>query len=159
MGSISPFLWFDSQALEAAKLYVSLFPNSSLGAVNSLPGEAPGVDPDQVFGVTFTLDGMQVQAMNAGPQFPFTEAVSFFVEVDSQEEVDRYWEALIANGGEASQCGWLKDPWGLSWQIVPRQLGQMLSAPDRGKANAAMQAMLGMQKLVIADLQAAFDGG
>ncbi|THG33178.1 VOC family protein [Naasia lichenicola] len=157
MVSISPFLWFDDEAEEAATFYVSLFPNSTLGDISRAPSGVPDVRPGAAFLVSFTLDGIPVQALNAGPQFPHTEAFSFFVEVDSQEEIDRYWDALIENGGQPSQCGWLKDRWGLSWQIVPRQLGQLQSSPDRARANAAMQAMFGMQRLVIADLQAAFD--
>ncbi len=146
MQKISPFLWFDSEATEAAKFYVSLFPNSR---ITSGDGSAQ---------VTFELDGMEVMAFNAGPAFRFTEAVSFFVKCETQEEVDRYWDALIANGGEASQCGWLKDRWGLSWQIIPDALGECLGNPDPEKAQRALQAMLQMRKIIVADLERAMTG-
>jgi len=105
--------------------------------------------------VSFVLDGLEVQAMNAGPAFPFTEAISFFVQAETQETIDLYWDALISGGGEPSQCGWLKDRWGLSWQIVPPLLGQLLSDPDAERAARVMAVMMGMQKLVIAELEAA----
>ena len=105
--------------------------------------------------VSFVLDGVEMQALNGGPQFAFTEAFSFFVQVETQEEIDRYWNALTADGGHESKCGWLKDRWGLSWQIVPANLGTLLGNPDPERAARAMQAMLGMKKLVIAELEAA----
>jgi predicted 3-demethylubiquinone-9 3-methyltransferase (glyoxalase superfamily) len=154
MSSISPFLWFDSEAEEAAQFYVTLFPNSSIGDVARYPEGSP-MPAGTAMTVSFVLDGLPVQALNGGPQFPFTEAFSFFVQVDGQEEIDRYWDALTANGGEESQCGWLKDRWGLSWQIVPSNLGELLGNPDPERAARAMQAMLGMKKLVIAELEAA----
>ncbi|GAB2460217.1 putative 3-demethylubiquinone-9 3-methyltransferase (glyoxalase superfamily) [Conyzicola lurida] len=154
MSSISPFLWFDKDAYEAAELYVSLFPDSRILNVGRYPDGSPG-EPGSVMSVSFVLDGLEVQALNAGPQFPFTEAFSFFVQADTQEKIDRYWDALIADGGAPSQCGWLKDRFGLSWQIVPPRLGELLGDPDPERAGRVMQAMLGMQKIVIADLEAA----
>ena len=151
MSSISPFLWFDSEAEEAAEFYVSLFPDSRVVSVSRYPEGTPTAG--SAMGVTFVLDGVEVQAMNAGPAFPFTEAFSFFVSLDTQEEVDRYWDALLADGGEPSRCGWLKDRFGLSWQIIPRQLGELLGDPDPARAGRVMQAMLGMEKIVIADLE------
>ena len=152
MPRISPFLWFDDNAEEAANFYASIFPNSSVDVLsrNPVTGSA--------FGVTFILDGQQVLAMNAGPQFSFTEAFSLYVDVETQEEIDYYWNALLADGGEESRCGWLKDRFGLSWQIVPRILGELMSSTDTAAAGRATQAMLGMSKLVIADLEAAAAG-
>jgi len=154
MSSISPFLWFDSQAEEAAEFYVSLFPDSRITNVARYPEGGPAL-AGSAMSVSFVLDGLEIQALNAGPMFPFTEAISFFVSVETQEEVDRYWNALTENGGEAGQCGWLKDRWGLSWQIVPSALGRLLSDPDAERSARVMQAMLGMRKLVIAELEAA----
>lgn len=154
MPTISPFLWFDSQAEEAANFYVSLFPNSRILSIGRYPEGSP-MPAGTAMSVSFVLDGLEVQAMNAGPQFPFTEAISFFVESPDQQTIDRYWNALIADGGEPSQCGWLKDRWGLSWQIVPPILGELLSSPDPERAGRVMQAMLGMTKLVVAELEAA----
>lgn len=149
MSSISPFLWFDTQAEEAAEFYVSLFPNSRVVNVNRLPDGT-------AFTVTFVLDGVEFQALNAGPQFPFTEAFSIFVNAPTQERIDELWSALLADGGEESQCGWLKDRFGLSWQIVPPRLGELLSDP--AVSQPVMQAMFGMKKLVIAELEAAAVG-
>jgi len=154
MPSITPFLWYDSQAEEAAEFYVSLFPDSSMGNVARYPEGSP-MPAGTAMSVTFVIDGLEVQALNGGPQFPHTEAFSFFVQLDTQEEIDHYWDALIANGGEESQCGWLKDRWGLSWQIVPSNMGDLLGGPDPEKSARAMQVMLGMKKLVIAELEAA----
>jgi predicted 3-demethylubiquinone-9 3-methyltransferase (glyoxalase superfamily) len=109
----------------------------------------------RVMSVSFELDGLPVEALNAGPQFRFTEAFSFFVSVDTQDEVDRLWDGLIAGGGEPSQCGWLKDPYGLSWQIVPTRLQELISDPDGDRSQAAVKAMLGMKKIVIKELEAA----
>lgn len=156
--SVHPFLWFDSQAEQAAALYTSLLPNSRVTETRRYPDGAPDEFAGRVMSVSFELDGLPVEALNAGPQFRFTEAFSFFVSVDTQDEVDRLWDGLIAGGGEPSQCGWLKDPYGLSWQIVPRALGELLGDPDPARAQRAMQAMLGMQKLDVAALHAAADG-
>ena len=144
---ITPFLWFDSNAEEAADFYVSVFKNSRrLGGLRN-PGEAPG-PKDRVMVVAFELDGMKFSALNGGPMFKFTEAISFVVRCDSQEEVDYYWEKLSA-GGKESQCGWLKDKFGLSWQIVPSRLPELIKHPN------AMKAMMGMKKLDIAELERA----
>ena len=144
----SPFLWFDSQAEEAANFYVSLFPNSRVSSVRPDVGSAQHV--------VFELDGVEFMAFNAGPHFTFNEAVSFFVKCETQDEVDRYWNALTANGGEESRCGWLKDRWGLSWQIVPNALGEYLGDPDPEKAQRVMQAMLQMNKIEVAALDRAY---
>jgi predicted 3-demethylubiquinone-9 3-methyltransferase (glyoxalase superfamily) len=154
MTSISPFLWFDDAAEEAAEFYVSLFPDSRIVSVGRYPEGSP-LPAGTAMSVSFVLDGLEVQAMNAGAGPSFTEAVSFFVQVETQDEIDRYWDALTADGGEPGQCGWLKDRWGLSWQIVPPLLGRLLSDPDAARAGRVMQAMLGMKKLVIADLESA----
>ncbi|MEF2976114.1 VOC family protein [Subtercola sp. YIM 133946] len=156
MQAISPFLWFDTQAEEAANFYVGIFPNSSIQSVSRYPEGSPS--PGSPLGVSFTLDGLEFQALNAGPQFHFTEAISFFVQAETQEKIDYLWNALTADGGEESMCGWLKDRFGLSWQIVPPVLGELLSDPDPDRASRTMQAMLQMKKLDIAGLQAAADG-
>jgi len=147
---IIPFLWFDHQAEEAAIFYVSIFKNSEILSV--LRKEA-----DTVFSVSFELDGQEFVAFNGGPYFNFTPAVSFFVSCKDQAEVDHYWEKLSA-GGEVEQCGWLKDRYGVSWQIVPEILGELLADPDPARAQRVNQAMLGMIKLDIQQLQNAYDG-
>ncbi|MFF1633181.1 VOC family protein [Leifsonia sp. NPDC058248] len=157
MQRISPFLWFDDQAEQAAEFYVSLFPNSRILEVMRFADDAPGPSAG-VTSVRFELDGLEFGALNGGPLFPFTEAVSFYVNVDDQEEIDRLWNALTADGGEPGQCGWLKDRWGLSWQIVPTSLTQLLGDPDPARAKRATEAMLSMGKLDIGALQAAADG-
>jgi predicted 3-demethylubiquinone-9 3-methyltransferase (glyoxalase superfamily) len=157
MPKITPCLWFDGQALPAAELYVSLFPNSRIRAVSHYPEDTPG-EPGSVLTVEFELDGHAFTGLNGGPQFPQTEAVSFQIDCADQAEVDHYWDGLIANGGQESQCGWLKDPFGVSWQVVPARLPQLLQDPDPARAQRAMQAMLRMRRLVVADLEAAADG-
>ncbi len=157
MSSVSPFLWFDHQAEEAAALYTSLVPNSRILSVSRYPEGAP-LPAGSVLAVTFELDGLRVQALNGGPVFTFTEAISLFVSVTTQQELDRLWDGLIADGGSPSQCGWLKDRFGLSWQIVPTVLDTLLQDPDPDRSGRAMQAMLGMQRLDIAGLLAAADG-
>ena len=144
---ITPFLWFDSNAEEAVDFYLSIFKNSRRLTELRNPGDAPG-PKGGVLVVSFELDGLKFSALNGGPMFKFTEAVSFVVRCDSQEEVDYYWSKLTAGGSE-SQCGWLKDKFGLSWQIVPARLPELIQHPK------AMQAMMGMKKLVIAELEAA----
>lgn len=151
MTTITPFLWFDSNAEEAIDFYSGLFPDARIIEENRGPDGA-------LFYATFELAGQRLMALNAGPAFHFTEAISLFVSVETQEEVDRYWNALTADGGEESQCGWLKDKYGLSWQIIPTALMRMQADPDREKAGRAQQAMLKMQKIVIADLEAAYAG-
>ncbi len=156
--SVHPFLWFDREAEEAAALYVSLIPRSRVLRTRRYPDGSPGGLAGAVMSVSFELDGVLVEALNAGPQFPFTEAFSFFVSVDDQAELDRIWDGLLAGGGEPSQCGWLRDRFGLSWQVVPRVLDELLQDPDPGRSGRTMQAMLGMQKLDVAALRAAADG-
>lgn len=154
MSSISPFLWFDSQAEEAAEFYVSLFPDSRITSVARYPQGSP--DPALVgtaMSVSFVLDGIEFQALNGGPQFAFTEAISLYVNAETQEKIDFYWDSLTSDGGESGRCGWLKDRWGLSWQIVPPVLGELLGDTDVGRAGRVMQAMLAMEKIVIADLE------
>src|SRR6478672_8578243 len=149
MKKVTPFLWYDHQAEEAANYYVSVFNNSRVTSVNRVD--------NRVMTVNFELDGQQFIALNAGPHFKFTEAISFFINCDTQEEVDLFWERL-SEGGEKSQCGWLKDKWGLSWQVVPKALTRLMGDPDRVKSKAVLDAMLKMKKIVIADLQAAYEG-
>ncbi|WP_297513283.1 VOC family protein [uncultured Caulobacter sp.] len=159
MPKITPFLWFDTQAEDAANLYVSIFPNSRITSVSRYAREAPGAAAGQVMTVTFEIDGQKVTALNAGPMFKLSEAFSFVIDCDGQDEVDHYWNALTANGGQESQCGWLKDRFGLSRQVTPRQLIEMTTSPDREAAGRAFQAMMGMKKIDIAALRAAFEGG
>jgi predicted 3-demethylubiquinone-9 3-methyltransferase (glyoxalase superfamily) len=156
MPEITPNLWFDTQAEEAAEFYCSLFPNSKITNVSHYGDGGPRAG--QVLTVEFVLDGNKFLALNGGPEFTFTEAVSFAVPCADQEEVDHYWNAFTADGGEESQCGWCKDKFGLSWQIVPNRLGELLSDPDPERASRAMQAMLQMQKLDIAELERAAAG-
>lgn len=151
-------LWFDGNAEEAAKFYASVFPDSRVDKVTRAASDTPSGPAGMVLVVEFTVLGRNLVAINGGPQFPFTEAVSFSVDCEDQAEVDRYWNALAADGGKPVQCGWLRDKFGLSWQIVPKQLQQLLGDPDPARAKRAMDAMLGMVKLDIAALEAAADG-
>ncbi|WP_024286470.1 VOC family protein [Cellulomonas sp. KRMCY2] len=157
MQAITPFLWFDDQAEEAAQHYVSIFENSRILDVSRNGEGGPG-PAGSVLTVRFELDGLELQALNGGPHFHFTEAISLFVSVESQEEVDRLWDRLIEGGGEPSRCGWLKDRYGLSWQVVPTALSELMGDPDPARASRATQAMLGMSKIDIAALRAAADG-
>jgi predicted 3-demethylubiquinone-9 3-methyltransferase (glyoxalase superfamily) len=157
MQKITPFLWYSTQAEEAATFYASIFPDSRVTRVTTLQSESPSGPPGSVKVVDFVLFGQQFLAMSAGPLDPFNHAVSFVVNCESQAELDRYWNALL-EGGSAESCGWLKDRFGLSWQIVPTVLGQMMAAPDRARAKRASDAMLKMVKIDIAALQAAFEG-
>jgi predicted 3-demethylubiquinone-9 3-methyltransferase (glyoxalase superfamily) len=150
---IVPFLWFDQQAEEAAKLYTSIFPDSKIDKVNRYGESGPGV-PGSVMTVEFQLEGLNFVALNGGPIYKFTEAISLFVSCQTQEEVDAYWEKLTAGGSEV-QCGWLKDKYGLSWQIVPKRLMELLGDPDPKKSQKAMKAMLSMKKLDIRVLERA----
>lgn len=153
---ISPFLWFDNKAEEAANFYTSIFKNSGIGKIARYTGEgakASGQSEGTVMTVAFTLDGQNFTAINGGPIFKFTEAISFVVNCERQEEVDHYWNKLT-EGGQEVQCGWLKDKYGLSWQVVPKQLGELMSGP---KAGSVMQAMLKMKKIDISGLQQAAD--
>jgi predicted 3-demethylubiquinone-9 3-methyltransferase (glyoxalase superfamily) len=158
MSKITPFLWFDCNAEEAANFYVSLLPGSWVGTVMQSAADNPSTPAGGVLVVDFTLAGQPLKGLNGGPQFPFTEAISFAIDCEDQAEVDRLWNALTADGGSPGQCGWLKDRYGLSWQIVPRQLGEMLGDPDRERAGRAMEAMMLMSKIDIAAMRRAFDG-
>jgi predicted 3-demethylubiquinone-9 3-methyltransferase (glyoxalase superfamily) len=153
---ITTCLWFDTRAEEAAEFYVSVFDGSKVLSVARYGDGGPG-PAGQAMTVQFEIEGRTFTALNGGPAFSFNEAVSFVIDCASQEEVDRYWAAL-ADGGTESQCGWLKDRYGVSWQVVPSVLGQLVGGPDPEGAQRAMQAMLGMQKLDIAALQKAYDG-
>ena len=156
MQSITPFLWFDGQAEEAAKFYVSVFKNSKVKQITHYTGEEPSGRKGQVMTVDFKLDGQEFVALNGGPDFTFNEAVSFQVSCDSQKELDMFWSKLSESGQEGP-CGWLKDKFGLSWQIVPSGLKDLMANPDTKKAEAATKAMLGMKKLDLAEIQRAAD--
>ena len=156
MQKITPFLWFDTHAEEAANLYVSIFPDSKIEGVTRFGDEVPG-PKGRVMTVTFWLNGQRFMALNGGPLFPFTEAISFFVTCENQAEIDEYWEKLL-DGGEEGQCGWLKDRYGVSWQIVPSVLGEMQNDPDPQRAQRVTKAMLQMIKLDIDALKKAYDG-
>ena len=153
MPTITPSLWFDDDLEEAMRFYTGIFPNSSIEYVNRYTETGPGTT-GEVLSAGFNLDGTRFVGINGGPVFSFTEAVSFLIGCADQAEVDYYWDALVA-GGQESQCGWLKDRFGLSWQVVPTRLYELLSDPDAARAAAATTAMLGMRKIVIADLEAA----
>lgn len=144
MQKITTFLWFDNQAEEAAKFYVSLFKNSKIVTSNPMM-------------VIFELDGQTFYALNGGPQFKFTEAISLFINCEDQAEIDHFWNKLTANGGEESMCGWLKDKYGLSWQVVPKNFNELVFGPDKAGAERAMQAMMKMRKLDIATLRSAYE--
>jgi predicted 3-demethylubiquinone-9 3-methyltransferase (glyoxalase superfamily) len=150
MPTITPFLWFDTQAEEAMNLYISIFKRSKVVSVNRAGGK--------VMSVKFELEGQEFMALNAGPVYQFTEAISFFVGCETQQEIDELWARLTADGGAPSRCGWLKDKFGLSWQIVPNALGRMLSDQDAAKSTRVMNAMLQMNKLDLEALQQAFSG-
>jgi len=157
MQKITPFLWYSKEAEQAAAFYASIFPDSRVTRVTALPSESPSGPPGSVKIVEFVLCGQSFTAMTAGPLDPFNHAVSFVVNCDDQAEVDRYWNALLG-GGSAEQCGWLKDRFGFSWQIVPTVLFEMMASTDRAKAKRASDAMMKMVKIDIAALRAAFDG-
>lgn len=152
---ITPFLWFDGRADEAANFYVSVFPNSKIVSISRYTESAP-YESGTVMTIEFELDGLRFVALNGGPEYTFTPAVSFSIECKTQDEVDRYWDRLT-EGGRPVQCGWLEDKFGLSWQVVPDALPRLLKDPDEKKADAVMAAMLKMIKLDIAGLQAAYD--
>lgn len=156
MQKITPFLWFDGQAEEAMNFYVSVFKNSKTGKIARYGEAGPG-PAGSVMVASFELDGVQFTALNGGPQFKFTEAVSFQIDCADQAEVDWFWDRL-SEGGETSQCGWLKDRFGLSWQVVPHILPVLAGAPDPAKAGRVMQAMMQMTTIDIAKLEAAYDG-
>lgn len=156
MSKITPCLWFDGVAEEAANFYVSLLPDSRVDRVNRAPADNPSTSAGAVLMVEFTLAGQPFLGLNGGPQFPFTEAVSFAIACEDQAEIDRLWEALTANGGRPVRCGWLKDRYGLSWQIVPKAMGRLMGGSDPAGAKRAMEAMMKMVKLDIAELERAY---
>jgi len=151
---IAPFLWFDNQAEAAAQFYTSIFKSSKILETSRYGDAGPG-PKGSVMVVKFEIAGMEVTALNGGPRFTFSEAFSFVVSCDNQEEIDEYWRKLTAGGGQESMCGWLKDKFGFSWQIVPKQMGKLMSQKDPQKANRVMQALLQMKKLDIAKLEQA----
>jgi len=159
MTKVVPFLWFEKEAEIAARFYVSLLPDSHIDSVAALPVDTPSGPAGSVQVVDFTLAGQPYQAMNAGPLDPFNHAVSFLVPCDSQAEIDRLWGAHLENGGKAERCGWLKDRWGLYWQIIPRRLSEMMKSSDRAASKRAAESMLKMVKLDQAALERAFRGG
>lgn len=150
MQKITPFLWFDDQAEEAMQFYTSIFKNSKVLSVTPGPN-------GKAMSVNFELEGQEFMGLNAGPQFKFNEAISFFVRCNTQEEVDELWEKLTADGGEEGMCGWLRDKYGLSWQIIPNVLGELLSDPEPARAQRVMQAMLQMRKIDIDGLRQAYE--
>jgi predicted 3-demethylubiquinone-9 3-methyltransferase (glyoxalase superfamily) len=157
LSKIAPCLWFDGRAEEAANLYVSLFPDSVIASVSRYGANAP-FPAGTALVVEFTLSGQRFQALNGGPNYILTEAISLSISCVDAAEVDHYWSGLLANGGEESRCGWLKDPFGVSWQVVPAGLGSVLSDPDPERARRAMQAMMTMKKLDLAAMRAAANG-
>jgi predicted 3-demethylubiquinone-9 3-methyltransferase (glyoxalase superfamily) len=157
MPKITPNLWFDTQAQEAAEFYVSVFPNSRIVSVLNYNEAVPSKAGTPVT-VTFDLDGTRFVGINGGPQFTFDEAVSFSIECADQDEIDSYWDKLTADGGEPGPCGWCKDKYGLSWQVIPTGMDELFNDPDQSRATRAMTAMLKMRKLDIAELQRAADG-
>lgn len=157
MNKITPFLWFDGKAEEAMNLYTSIFKNSKIISIKKWGEDAP-YPAEQVMACKFEIDGQPFYAFDAGPMFKFTEAISMFVSCDSQEEVDYFWEKLTADGGQESMCGWLKDKFGLSWQIVPSQFDEMINSPDKEKVGRAFQAIMTMKKLDIEAIQKAYEG-
>lgn len=154
---ITPFLWFDNNLEEAMQFYKSVFKNVKLGDIQRYPENSPGGMAGKAMTATFEIEGQQFMGLNGGPMYKFTEAISFFVNCDTQEEVDELWEKLTA-GGEESQCGWLKDKYGLSWQIIPKKLGELMGDKDSEKAGRVMKAMLQMKKIDSKKLQEAYDG-
>jgi predicted 3-demethylubiquinone-9 3-methyltransferase (glyoxalase superfamily) len=150
MSKITPFLWFDTQAEEAMNFYVSLFKNSKVYNISRAPS-------GQAFTVAFQLDGQDFIGLNAGPQFKFNEAVSMFVNCEDQAEVDYFWNNFIKDGGEESMCGWCKDKFGLWWQVVPKQLGELMGDPDLEKSRRVTDAMLTMKKIIVADLEKTYN--
>ena len=158
MDKISPCLWFDGAAEDAARFYTSIFPNSRIDSIDRAPGETPSGPKDMVLSVNFTLGGRSFIGLNGGPDFKFNEAISLSIDCEDQAEVDRYWDALLAGGGEESVCGWLKDRYGVSWQVVPDRLDEMITDPDPAKAARVTQAFMAMSKFDIAALEKAYAG-
>jgi len=153
-----PCLWFNGQAEEAAELYTRVFPDSRIESVSRAPADNPSGPKDMVLTVNFTLSGERFMALNGGPEFTFDEAISFVIDCQDQAEVDHYWDSLTADGGSPGPCGWLKDRFGVSWQVVPQRLYQLLEGPDAAGAERAMAAMLKMGKLDVDQLEAAYEG-
>ncbi len=151
MSKITPFLWFDGQVEEAINFYTSVFKNAKVHSINRAGPNGP------VFSATFELEGQEFYALNGGPMYKFNEAISFFISCKTQDEVDYYWNELTADGGEESRCGWLKDKFGLSWQVIPDRLGELLQHKDPAKAQKAMNAMMAMGKIIISDLEKAVE--
>jgi len=158
MTRITPCLWYDGDAEEAANFYASIFPDSSVDAVHRSPTDYPSGKAGDVLTVDFTVMGMKFMGLNGGPQFKFDEAISFQVHTEGQEETDRYWDALLAGGGKPTACGWINDRFGLSWQITPKRLSEMMTSSDRAAAKRAMDAMMQMVKIDIATLERAYAG-
>jgi len=158
MTRVTPCLWYDGNAEEAANLYASIFPDSSVDAVHRSPADYPNGKAGNVLTVDFTVMGMKFLGLNGGPMFKFDEAVSFIIHTKDQAETDRYWDAILASGGTASACGWIKDKFGLNWQITPQRLLDMMTTSDKAAAKRAMEAMMGMVKIDIAALERAFSG-
>lgn len=155
---ITPFLWFNREAEEAARFYASIFPDSSVDNVSSMAADSPSGPPGSVVVVNFTLFGQAFMAMSAGAHDAFNDAISFMVNCGSQAEIDRYWDAILENGGKPQACGWINDRYGVRWQIVPTVLGTMMSDPDREKASRVATEMMSQIKFDIAKLEAAFEG-
>lgn len=151
-------LWFDGDALEAATFYADTFPDSAVQSVHHAPGDYPSGREGDVITVLFTVAGIPCLGLNGGPAFKHSEAFSFQIATDDQEETDRLWNAIISNGGQESACGWCKDKWGLSWQITPRVLSEAIASPDRAAAKRAFEAMMGMTKIDVAQIEAAMRG-
>jgi predicted 3-demethylubiquinone-9 3-methyltransferase (glyoxalase superfamily) len=158
MPTITPCLWFDGRAEEAAAFYSSVFPDCEVVSIMRAPADNPSTKAGDVLLVAFTIAGQPFTALNGGPQFPFTEAVSFEIDCADQAEVDHYWEALVEGGGVHSACGWLKDRFGVSWQVIPRQMGDYLGGADPAGNRRAMEAMLAMGKLDVEALRRAYEG-
>jgi predicted 3-demethylubiquinone-9 3-methyltransferase (glyoxalase superfamily) len=158
MSKISPCLWFDGNAEEAAEFYASVLPDSHVDKVNRAAADTPSGPQGSVLSVDFTLAGQQFMGLNGGPDFKFNEAISFSIDCADQAEVDRLWDALVEGGGEHSVCGWLKDRYGVSWQVIPRQLPDLLNGPDPEGAARVMKAMLEMAKIDVAKVQEAYKG-
>jgi predicted 3-demethylubiquinone-9 3-methyltransferase (glyoxalase superfamily) len=158
MPKITSCLWFDGNAEDAAAFYTSVFPNSRIDKVVHAAADNPSMPEGGVLTVEFTLDGTPFVGLNGGDDFAFSEAISFVIDCQDQAEVDRYWEAMVQDGGEHSVCGWLKDRFGVSWQVIPRQLNEMIESADRPAARRAMEAMLKMEKIDIEVARKAFEG-
>jgi predicted 3-demethylubiquinone-9 3-methyltransferase (glyoxalase superfamily) len=156
---IVPFLWYVSEAEEAARFYASVFPDSRVDSVSSMAADSPSGPPGSVVVVNFTLCGQAFMAMSAGEHHPFNDAVSFMVNCGSQAEIDRYWNAILDHGGKPQACGWINDKYGVRWQIVPTVLGEMMGDPDKKKAKRVAEEMMSQIKFDIARLEAAFNGG